>query len=255
LRLVSLTCSNTEIVCALGCGHLLVGVDDHSDHPLEVVRSLPRVGPDLEIDVERVAALAPDLVLASLTVPGHEAVVAGLERAGLPWIAPEPTGLADVYRDIREVGRRLGVAERAEEVVAAMERDLPAVTPAAQGRPRLLVQWWPKPVIAPGSLSWVDELIALAGGVNPLAGEAVKSRPLPDDEVAALAPDAMVLSWCGVAPEKVRDDVVYAKAAWAGLAFVRERKVFKVPEAVLGRPSPRLLDGLAALRVVVARSR
>jgi ABC-type Fe3+-hydroxamate transport system substrate-binding protein len=65
----------------------------------------------------------------------------------------------------------------------------------------------------------------------------------------------MVLSWCGVAPEKVRDDVVYAKAAWAGLAFVRERKVFKVPEAVLGRPSPRLLDGLAALRVVVARSR
>jgi iron complex transport system substrate-binding protein len=251
LRLVSLTCSNTEIVCALGCGHLLVGVDDHSDHPLEVVRSLPRVGPDLEIDVERVAALAPDLVLASLTVPGHEAVVAGLERAGLPWIAPEPTGLADVYRDIREVGRRLGVAERAEEVVAAMERDLPAVTPAAQGRPRLLVQWWPKPVIAPGRRSWVTELIDRAGGVNPLANEEVKSRALSDEDVRALAPDGMVLSWCGVAPEKVRPGVVLANPAWSDLPFVRDRRVFLLPEAHLGRPSPRLVEGYRRLRSIV----
>jgi iron complex transport system substrate-binding protein len=79
LRIVSLTCSNTEIVCGLGCAHMLVGVDDHSDHPAEVVASLPRVGPDLQIDVERVASLRPDLVLASLTVPGHEQVVASLQ--------------------------------------------------------------------------------------------------------------------------------------------------------------------------------
>jgi iron complex transport system substrate-binding protein len=97
----------------------------------------------------------------------------------------------------------------------------------------------------------VTELIALAGGVNPLADEEVKSRPLTDDEVAALAPDAVVLSWCGVAPEKVRDDVVYGNPAWRELPFVRERRVFKIPEAFLGRPSPRLVDGLAALRRVV----
>ena len=72
MRVVSLACSNTEIVCALGCGDLLVGVDDHSDYPQEIISTLPRVGPDLEIDVDTVAALKPDLVLASLTVPGHE---------------------------------------------------------------------------------------------------------------------------------------------------------------------------------------
>src|SRR5262245_32085204 len=69
VRVVSLTCSNTEIVCALGLADCLVGVDNHSDYPVEVVTRLPRVGPDLDIDVERVAALEPDLVLASLTVP------------------------------------------------------------------------------------------------------------------------------------------------------------------------------------------
>ena len=84
MRVVSLACSNTEIVCALGCAHMLVGVDSHSDRPQEVVDGLPKVGPDLEIDIDAVAALKPDLVLASLTVPGHEEVVAGLEKASLP---------------------------------------------------------------------------------------------------------------------------------------------------------------------------
>ena len=109
VRVVSLACSNTEIVCALGCADLLVGVDDHSDYPTDVVARLPRVGPDLTPDVEQVAALEPDLVLATLTVPGHERVVAQLEAAGLPYIAPEPVSLDDVYRDIRDIGDRLGV--------------------------------------------------------------------------------------------------------------------------------------------------
>lgn len=255
MRVVSLTCSNTEIVAALGCAGMLVGVDDHSDWPPEVVAGLPRVGPDLQIDVERVAALEPDLVLASLTVPGHEAVVAALERSGLRFVAPEPTSLADVARDVRHVARLLGVAERGEQVAAAMERELGL--PAAPGeepahRPRLLLQWWPKPVIAPGRLSWASELIALAGGENPLAGEEVKSRPLSDDEVREMAPDAMVLSWCGVAPEKVRPEVVLANPAWQDLDFVRRKRVYLVPEALLGRPSPRLVEGYRALLGIVA---
>ncbi|HEX2254938.1 MAG TPA: helical backbone metal receptor [Thermoanaerobaculia bacterium] len=255
LRVVSLTCSNTEIVCALGCAELLVGVDDHSDFPPAVVDRLPRVGPDLQIDVGKVVALAPDLVLASLTVPGHEAVVAAVARAGLPFLAPEPTSLADVGRDVRAIAAALGVAERGEAVAAGLEAALtPSPAPPA-GRPRILLQWWPKPVIVPGRLSWTTELIERAGGTNPLGGEPVKSRPVSDEEVRELAPDAMVLSWCGVAPEKVRPDVVYRNPAWQDLGFVRERRVFLVPEAVTGRPSPRLADGLDRLREVVAACR
>jgi iron complex transport system substrate-binding protein len=253
MRVVSLTCSNTEIVCALGCGELLVGVDDHSDFPPDVVALLPRVGPDLAIDVEAVAALEPDLVLASLTVPGHEKVVERLEQAGLPYVASEPVSLADVVADVRDVARRLGVVERGEAVVAEMEAALaPRPVPEGARRPTILVQWWPKPVIAPGRLSWVDELIERAGGRNPLHGEKVKSRPLTDEEVREMAPDAMVLSWCGVAPEKVRPDVVLGNPAWQELPFVREERVHLIPEAYLGRPSPRLVDGLAKLREVAA---
>lgn len=249
MRLVALTCSNTEIVSALGCSDQLVGVDDHSDFPEAVVARCARVGPDLGIDVARVAALKPDLVLASLTVPGHERVVEQLERAGLPFIAPEPRGLADVCSNIRSIARLLGVTARAEALIAELEPELFA-RPEASGL-RILVEWWPKPIIVPGRDSWVTELLLAAGATNPLALNPVKSQPLTDADAALLAPDASVISWCGVRTEKYRRDVVLRRPAWQHLKLVREGRVYRVPEAWLGRPGPRLVLGVRALRQIV----
>lgn len=243
--LISLTCSNTEIVAALGCADRLVAVDDHSDYPPEVVGRLPRVGPDLTIDVDKVASLTPDLVLASLTVPGHEKVVAHLERARLRFIAPAPQSIEDVYGNIREIADLLDVADRGQAVVEKMRRALEPAAPK-QRRPRIAVQWWPKPVIVPGRRSWVHGLIERAGGENVL-NEDVESRPVTDEEFAEMAPDAVVLSWCGVEEAKYRPDVVYGKDAWRQMPAVRNQKVVSITEAWLGRPSPRLVDGYRAL--------
>jgi len=249
-RLVSLTCSNTEIVAALGCGDRLVGVDDYSDWPEEVVRNLPRVGPDLGVDVEAVARLEPDLVLASLSVPGHEKVVQALSDAALPFIAPAPESLADVFEDLRTIGRRLGVAERAEALVEEMRDRLVPVEPPEGGRPAVAVQWWPKPAILAGGRSWVDDLIRLAGGRNALS-EACASRPLEPEELAALEPAAIVLSWCGVEPGKIRPEVVRDDRRLAATPAVRDGRVAIVPEAFLGRPGPRLVEGYRRLRDLI----
>jgi iron complex transport system substrate-binding protein len=249
MRVVSLTCSNTEIVCALGLADALVGVDDHSDFPEDVVATLPRVGPDLSIDVDAVAALRPDLVLASLTVPGHERIVAELSARGLPFVAPEPISLADVYRDVRDIGHALGAPEAAERVVAEMVAAMPAVV--GEKRPSILVEWWPKPVIAPGRDSWVTDLLALAGGRNPIADRPVKSSPLTDEEVRSLEPAAVVIAWCGVPLHRYRRDVVQRRSAWQAVPAIRHDRIFPITEAFLGRPGPRLVDGYSALRAVV----
>jgi iron complex transport system substrate-binding protein len=252
VRIVSLTCSNTEIVSALGCAEYLVGVDDHSDYPEAVVTKLPRVGPDLSIDVARVAALRPDLVLASLTVPGHERVIAQLEAEKLPFFAPEPVSLEDVYDDIAQIAARLGVATRGAELLAELRREIPAqAPPRAVGAPRLLVEWWPKPVIVPGRLSWVHDLIERAGGENPFGARALKSTPISDDEAVLAAPDAVIMSWCGVRLDKYRPEIVYRRPAWQEIPALKARRVLAVPEAFLGRPGPRLVQGFRALRQIV----
>lgn len=252
MRIVSLNCSNTEIVCALGAADMLVGVDDHSDFPPAVVDALPRVGPDLDPDMARIKALNPDLVLASLTVPGHEKVLQNLDEAELEYLAPEPITLDDVYRDIHAIAGAIGAADRAAGVVEDMREAMGTARGDDSGdSPSILVQWWPKPVIAPGRLSWVNDLILRAGAVNPLGSEAVKSRPLENSEVSDIDPDVIVMSWCGVDPRKYRSDVIYDKPEWADLQAVRNRRVYAVPEAYLGRPSPRLTSGLRALRSIV----
>lgn len=252
MRVVSHTCSNTEIVCALGLADRLVGVDDHSDHPADVVSRLARIGPDLGVDVERVKALEPDLVLTSLTVPGHERIVADLERAGLPILVLAPKSLEDVYGDVERIADALGVPERGRALAAEMRAELSPPAQPAGPRPPILVEWWPKPVIVPGGKSWVTDMLAVAGGVNPWAGRDCESAPVDDAEVVAAAPRAIVISWCGVEPAKYRPDVVFRREAWRGVPAIATGRVVCVPEAWMGRPGPRLVEGVRALRRVVA---
>ncbi len=261
MRIVTTTCSNTEIVCALGAGDQLVGVDDHSDFPPDALTGVKRVGPDLGVDPEKVAALQPDVVLASLTVPGHDKVVASLESAGLPVVALAPRSVRDVEDNIRKIGDLIDRRERAQVVadefvgMLAELGDSSKTFESTERGPSLLIQWWPKPTIAPGRLSWAHDLIELAGGVNPLGAEDVESRPIDDEEVRQLAPDAMVISWCGVEAHKVRPEVVAKNAEWRELEAVVADRIYCVPEAWLGRPSPRLVHGLRALREIVLELR
>lgn len=143
MRLVSLVCSNTEIVHALGMSAHLVAVDDHSNHPPEVVERQPRMGPELGIQVDRVAAQDPDLVLASLSVPGHEKVVAALD---LPLLVLDPISISQVLDDIRGVAEALGVPGRRDAAIQEMEDTFAAVRAESVRdpgeAPDLVAQWW-----------------------------------------------------------------------------------------------------------------
>jgi len=158
-----------------------------------------------------------------------------------------------VYADIRLIAERLEVKERGETLIGEMRRELesPADLGAARAKPRVLVEWWPKPVIVPGRDSWVNQLLDALGGVNPLADRALKSQPITDDEALELRPDAIVIAWCGVPFPKYRPDVVYRRPAWQSLPALERRRVYCVPEAFLGRPGPRLVEGHRALRRIV----
>ena len=124
----------------------------------------------------------------------------------------------------------LGVDERGRELANRMRAEAIDGTTASVTPPAILVEWWPKPVIVPGRHSWVS-----------------------DEEVIVAAPDALVLSWCGVKPEKVRPDIVQKRVAWRHVPAVVKGHIYCVPEAWMGRPGPRLLDGLRALRAIVTQ--
>ena len=232
----------------LGLTDLLVGVDDHSDFPAEALVGVPRLGKDLQIDCERLRATNPDLVLASLSVPGMERVVENVQRLGFETLILDPISWNEVLEDIRTVANRLGVTARGLQVTAALQSELEGLRaglPAFSRTPRVMIEWWPKPVIVAAADSWVNGLLASCGAVNAFADLARRSAVVTTAEVLVAAPDLIVVSWCGA--KRLRPEIIAARAGWAGLPALRAGRVYAIPESGLGRPGPRLLEGTRAL--------
>ncbi len=247
-RVVSLTSSNTEILAVLGLGQRLVACDSNSDWPMKLVARLPRLGPDLSIDLDALERLEPDLVLSSLSVPGMERVVDGVAARGLKQVTLDPVSWDDVLQNLLDVARELGVPERGQTVVNGMRSrvlELRAGLPVFARAPRVMVEWWPKPAIAAARRSWVTGMLEALGAVNAFSHVDQRSASFTALDALEAAPDAITCSWCGV--RKLRPEVILNRAGWERVPAVLNGMVFAVPESGLGRPGPRLLEGFEAL--------
>lgn len=111
LKIISLCPSNTELCTYLGIEDQLIAIDDYSDWP-ETLQHLPKVGPDLSIDIDHVESLKPDLVLASLSVPGMEKNIEGLKERNIPHIIFNPQSLEDIAKDLLTLGEAMDLKEK-----------------------------------------------------------------------------------------------------------------------------------------------
>jgi iron complex transport system substrate-binding protein len=254
-RIVSVAPSNTEILHALGLGRRIVGVDRWSDYPPRV-SSLPRVGSDLRVDVERVTALEPDLVIASLHVPGMENNLPAFERAGLAYLAVGGLGLEGVWQDMRIIGRYLRREERAAALVADIRQRMARIAAdrgdRATNRPRIHWEWSAHPVVA-ARRSWVTEMLTLLGAENAYADLDVESVRVAPQDAIARQPDVVVACWCGIRRLPAVERVL-ARPGWQATPAFRNRRVAVLSEAFFGRPGPRLAEGLEQLAAVLGGS-
>src|SRR5918912_989977 len=253
-RIVSIAPSNTEILHALGLGRRIVGVDSWSDYPPRVLR-LPRLGSDLHVDVARVAALEPDVVVASLHVPGMEDNLPAFEQAGLAYLAVGGLGLEGVWEDMRVIGRFLRRDERAAALVADIQERMARIAdrgyPGSE-RPRVHWEWSAHPVVA-ARRSWITEMLALLGAENVYADLDVESVRVAPEDAIARQPDVVVACWCGIRRLPAVERVL-ARPGWQATPAFRTRPVAVLSEAFFGRPGPRLAEGLEQLAAVLSGS-
>lgn len=268
MRVVSLCPSNTEIVCALGLEQLLVGIDRWSlgDAALaERVKAkagaVADVGTDLRADIDTIVSLKPDIVLASLSVPGMERNVAALQEHNLPYIVVDGHTLAGVRQGILQVADALNAPETGQALVAKFDQEIDTVrtkVAAARARrrqdkaddalpSRAMWEWWPNPVIVAGRNSWIHEFFDILGVENVFADVDKESAPVETDEPAKRAPDTICACWCGTLESRMTVRKVVQRPGWANLPAVEAQRIFLLPEKLFGRPGPHLAEGLREL--------
>ncbi len=195
-------------------------------------------------DAAEIVSAKPDLVIAS--VPYQEKAVTEILRAGGRFLGLAPKTLADIYMDIAIIAGAVGAADRGEEVIAAMQRDIAEVRrrTAGSARPRVWCEEWGKPLIA--SQEWVAELVDAAGG--EFLGAA--GRQITAEEVRRLEPDVVVASWCG-AGDRVPLEKIVKERDWEQTAAGTSGRVYCIPDEFVNTPAPTLLRGLHALAFAI----
>ena len=250
-RIVSLAPSGTEIVCALDACGRLVGVTDFDDYPAEV-SEVADVVIAAQVDVERVVAAEPDLVLAAGNEITPSSVIAQLTALGLTVLVLYPESLDEVYADIELVARAID-ATAADDLIGDMRQGVDAVVSAVEGadRPRTLYEVFHAEgaTYTAGEGSFLASLIELAGAV-PVTGDA--QGLLAAEELIVADPELILLGTASYDPSladpEVARDTVAARAGWAELAAVRDGRVVPyLDDIVTTRPGPRIVEGLEAL--------
>ena len=247
-RIVSLAPSNTEIVCALTACDRLVGVTDFDDYPPEV-SAIEKVVAFAQVDVEKVVAIEPDLVIAAGNELTPTAVIDQLSGLGLPVLVLYPEELDGVYADIELVGRALDLTAGARELTGLMQARVAAVRAqvAGLGRPRTFyeVSVYQGTIYTAGEGSFLASLIDAAGG-EPITGDATTTSIQLDDLVAA-DPELILLGDAAY-DATITADTVGQRPGWAEMTAVTTGRVVPMPDdLVITRPGPRIVDGLEAL--------
>ena len=165
-KIVSLTPATTETLFALGAGPRVVATTDFDDYPPEVTK-LPHVATYQGVDVEKIVALAPDLVVAGGNGFNSPDAITQLRRAGIPVLVIYGRDVDGVLHDIELVGDAAGAGPAARDLTAAMRADFDQVAAATRSlaRPRTFYELdATKEIYGPAKDSFVAQMVDLAGG-------------------------------------------------------------------------------------------
>lgn len=242
-KVVSLVPSVTEIMFALGAGELVIGASAYCNYP-EAALDVPRVGDFDGPNLEAIVALEPDLVVAASL---HKETVEALEGLGIPVLALDPMTFAEIYANILLLARAIGEEKAGEDLVADMKNRLAAVAEALgeleeEERPVVFFENWYPGIWTAGEDTFIDEIIAWAGGKN-LAWGISRWTEIQEEEVLARNPDIIIHGYYEPWPVEPFDQ----REGWDAVTAVQQGRIYFVNPDITSRTGPRVVDAVEEL--------
>ncbi|HEY0063406.1 MAG TPA: cobalamin-binding protein [Telluria sp.] len=241
LRVIALAPHVTEMIYAAGGSGRLVAAVDYSDFP-EAAKKLPRVGSNRQIDMERVAALKPDLIVVWMH-GSSERQIDQIRALGFPLFHSEPKKLDDIASNLTRLGKLMGTEAVADPAAAALRSKLAALSAqyAKRSPVRMFYQFWDKPLYTLNGDHIISDAARICGAENVFARLKV-TAPVVDIE-GVLQEDPEVIISGSTAPDAGLD----MWKATPGMTAVKRGNLFRVDGNLLNRSGPRMIDGAAAL--------
>ncbi len=248
-RIVSLAPSITETLFALGLDSEIVGVTMLSNYP-EAANAKPRVGTFVNISLERVVSLNPDLVIG--TADGNrKETVDQLEGMGIPVYVVDPSNLSEIFDMILSIGKITGRERQSEMLVEGLRARIAriALSVKKSDRPHVFMQIGISPIISVGSDTLHSELIDRAGGVNVYGETSTRYPRCSIEDIIVRQPDIIIVSSMKRGGDfySVRD----GWKKWTTIPAVRDGRIHIIDTDLIDHASPRIVDGLEKIAEII----
>lgn len=252
-RIVTLAPHAAESLFAAGAGDKLVGTVDYSDYPPEA-KKVPRVGGYSRIDLEAVAALKPDLVLAWES-GNNMTQVDKLRALGLTVYVSQPNTIDNIANQIERIGQLAGTEAVANATAERFRKRLDSLRTTNAGKPqvRVFYQIWKTPLITVGGPQIISDAIKICGGDNVFGHLKQMAPNVTVEAVLEADPEAIIATGMGDA----RPEWLHDWDKWTRMTAVKRGNLFHINPDIMQRHTPRILDGTERLcaHLDVARSR
>lgn len=250
-RIVSLSPGTTELLFSAGAGDAVVAVSAWSDYPAPA-RSLPQVGDSHRLDLERIVALRPDLVVA-WTDGNSRAQLDRIAALGIPvfWLAPR--SFEDIAVAVETLATLAGQPDTGRRRAQAFRAGIDELRQRYAGAEpvRVFYQVWDQPLMTVNGDELISKAIALCGGRNLFADLPRLVPRVTVEAVVAADPELIVTAGTGPA----HNSRLAAWRAFPGLAAVAGGHLYLVTPSLLQRPTLRMLDGARELCDLLERAR
>ena len=250
-RVISLAPASTQIVADLGLLDKLVGVDNTSQFYVDGVSGLPQFDM-MAVDIERIAALEPDLVLTSGMSYLDGNPFALLTQMGLCVVdIPSSASIADVKKDVLFTAALFGMEKEGQHLVDGMQNtidEIAAIGATISDKKSVLFEIACLPYIYSfGSGTFLHEMIEIIGAENVL-GEMISWVAVNEEDAVASNPDVILTN-----VNYIEDSVgeILSRAGWEAVTAVANRAVYYIDNGRSSLPNHHIADALIEMAVAV----
>lgn len=242
-RIVSLAPGATEMLFAAGAGDRVIATVKYSDEPAAAKR-IPRIGDVTAVDMERLVALAPDVVVV-WPGGGNPAQIEKIVQLGIPVYRQQVNRLADLPASVRRLGALAPDSSVAEAEARSLEEQLERLAHEYGGgkHPTVLLEVWNHPVYTVGGTQLMSDALSLCGARNVFGDLKELSAVVDIEAVIARNPDIIVAA----APPSEGAGWLAEWRRFGGLNAVRNGRLIAFEDPGLVRLGPSVLTATAGL--------
>jgi iron complex transport system substrate-binding protein len=285
-RIVSLLPAATEIICALGLEHQLVGRSHECDYPpgisnlpicssakflsgsnsAQIDRQVKEILSEslsiYTIDRDLIKSLAPEVIITqaqcdvcAVSLKDVETALADLLDKECQLISLQPNGLDDVYRDIRMIADQLGVQNAGKELLELSDERINIIRHKLKfitEKPTVACIEWLSPLMIAGN--WTPEIVEIAGGLPVLTEAGKHSSYINFQDILQADPDIILIMPCGFSIQRTLQEIrlMLDMPGWADLKAVKSQRVYIADgNQYFNRSGPRITDSIEIMAEII----